>query len=107
MSTGSGIRLEIPYLPESFDAFTAELPDASGGTNIELWDQNGSSPSLASSGCNRISDTDFYAWPISGLASIPNVRNFFHWRMSSVSGVDQAEGDMVLFSVYGGHRPVL
>lgn len=104
----SGIR-EIPYFPNSPDAVTATLPDASGGSNIELWDENGAIPTLASSGCNQMGDTDFFAWPISGLATISDTRAFFHWRMSSVSGVDISEGDIVLFSVEGkgGQMPSL
>ncbi len=104
----SGIR-EIPYLPRSSDAISAELPDASGGINIELWDENGAVPTLASSGCNRMGDTNFYAWPISGLSSVPDVRSFFHWRMSSISGTDVAEGAIILFTVEGttGKMPSL
>ncbi len=110
MSTGSGIRLEIPYLPEALDGVSAELgrigPAVSGGVNIELWDVNGVSIDPASSGCNRMGDTDFYTWPISGLSTSSNARRLMHWRMSSPSGSsDTPQGDIVIFSVYGGHRP--
>lgn len=105
----SGIR-EIPYLRGSPDAITGELAGVSGGVNIELWDENGSAPSLASSGCNRMGDTNFYAWPISGLAAISDVRAFFHWRMTAASGsADTPQGDVILFSVEGtgGQMPSL
>jgi hypothetical protein len=105
----SGIR-EVPYTPNSPDAITGELTGASGGVFIELWDENGVAASPQSSGCNRMGDTDFYAWPVSGLTSVPDVRSFFHWRMTAASGSSNApEGDVVLFTVEGkdGQMPSL
>jgi hypothetical protein len=105
----SGVR-EIPYFPSSPDAITGELSGASGIIGIELWDENGTSITLASSGCNQMGNTNFYAWPISGLQSIPDIRSFYHWRMTAASGsTDAPEGDVILFSVEGdsGQMPSL
>lgn len=96
----SGI-LQIPYLRNSPEAITGELPDASGGVFIELWDENGDSESLASSGCNRFGNTNWYGWPVSGLVSLNDPRAFFHWRMTSVSGANEAQGDVVIYAVEG------
>ena len=111
MTTTSGIR-EIPYLPRSPEAVVAAIgPLASGGVNIELWDENGNVPSaLTSSGCNQLGDTDFFAWPISGLTFMTDTRAYFHWRMTAASGSSSVgEGDIILFSVEGraGQMPSL
>ncbi len=111
--TASGIR-EIPYLSNSPDAIMAELgpgpPAVSGVVSIELWDENGVNVVPTSSGCNRMGDTDFYGWPVSGLTSLSSVREFLHWRMTAASGsLDTPEGDVVLFAVEGkgGQMPRL
>lgn len=96
----SGI-LEIPYLRNSPQAITAELSPASGGVFIELWDENGTPEILASSGCNRFGNTNWYGWPVSGLAALEDPRAFFHWRMAPVSGSTEAQGDVVIYSVEG------
>lgn len=109
----SGIR-EIPYLPGSPDAIMGELgpgpPAVSGTVSIELWDENGVSVLPTSSGCNRMGDTNFYGWPVSGLTVVSSVREFLHWRMTAASGsLDSPEGDVILFSVEGtgGQMPSL
>ncbi len=105
----SGVR-EIPYLPNSPEAIAGTLVGPSGGVYIELWDENGDIPTLTASGCNRMGDTNTYAWPISGLAALSDTRAFFHWRMTAPSGTtDAPEGNVVLFSVEGtaGQMPSL
>lgn len=105
----SGVR-EIPYIANSPDGITGQVPGASGTVDMELWDENGVVVPLASSGCNQMGDTDFYAWPVSGLALLNSVREFFHWRMTAASGTTAApEGDVVIFSVEGtgGQMPSL
>lgn len=91
--------LQIPHLKNSPQAITANLPDASGGVFVELWDENGDEKIPLSSGCNRFGDTDWYGWPISGLNSIEDIRSFFHWRISSTSGTDSSEGDIVIYDI--------
>lgn len=85
---------EFDFFPDSPPAIVGEL--VTGETvNIELW-ENGSSVSLAASGCTEINATGRYSWSTGGISALTASRQQFHWRMSD--GTNSDEGDFVLIA---------
>jgi hypothetical protein len=86
--------VEFDFFPDSPPAIVGELVTGQS-VNIELW-ENGTSVSVASSGCGEINSTGRYSWSTGGIPTLSASRQQFHWRMSDGSNTD--EGDFVLIS---------
>lgn len=97
----SGIIDIFDYIPGAPAFVTANLPDASGGTNIELWSGSGVALAGFASGCAAIGDTGFYTWSTASIVALPTIQEQYHWRMTSVSGSDVIQGDFILRSIEG------
>jgi len=97
----SGVIDIFDYFPSAPAFITTNLPDASGGVNIELWSGSGLSVTGFASGCAAIGDTGYYTWSTGNIKSLSAVQKQYHWRMTSVSGVDVQQGDFILRSVEG------
>lgn len=97
----SGVIDIFDYIPTAPAFITAALPDASGGVNMELWSGSGVAVTTFASGCAAIGDTGFYTWSTASIPSLPSVQEQYHWRMTSVSGVNTEQGDFILRSVEG------
>jgi hypothetical protein len=97
----SGVIDIFDYIPTAPAFITAALPDASGGTYMELWSGSGIPLTGFASGCAVIGDTGFYTWSTASITALPSVQEQYHWRMTSVSGVNTEQGDFILRSIEG------
>ncbi|MHA2100686.1 MAG: hypothetical protein ACW99A_18610 [Candidatus Kariarchaeaceae archaeon] len=99
MASSSGTIDIFDYIPSAPVFITESIPDASGGTNIELWSGSGVALTNFASGCAQIGDTNFWTWATSNIPTMSSIQEQYHWRITSVSGTDTAQGDFILRSI--------